>query len=64
MSEDKFYTVEQAAERLQVHDNTIYRWIKLGLLRAHKLGQREYRIAEADMDALYQPVQAEPQIEA
>jgi excisionase family DNA binding protein len=64
MSEDKFYTVEQAAERLQVHDNTIYRWIRLGLLRAHKLGQREYRIAEADLMAMYQPVSEPQAIEA
>lgn len=58
----KYLTVDEAAERMQVHRNSVYRWIRLGILRAHTIGQREYRIAETDIDAMYQPVQpAEPQ---
>ncbi len=63
MTDTRYLTVDEAAERLQVHKNTIYRWIKLGMLKAHMLGLREFRIAEADLDAMYQPL-TEPQTEA
>lgn len=33
------YTVEQAAEYLQVHYNTIRRWIKQGVIPAFKIGR-------------------------
>ena len=61
MTDTKFYTVGEAAIRVDVHENTIYRWIRTGTLRAHKLGHREYRIAEVDLQAMYQPYQPEPQ---
>ena len=57
MEQTKFYTVDEAADRLQVHKNTVYRWIRFGLLKAHTIGLREFRIAETDLDAMYQPVQ-------
>ena len=49
-------TIEQAAEYVGKHPQTIRRWIDAGDLKAYRLG-REYRIAKTDLDAMYQPVQ-------
>ena len=45
------YTIEQAAEYLQVHYNTIRRWIKQGIIPAFKVG-RFWRIYGRDLLAL------------
>lgn len=60
MTQGKWYTVDEAAEYFQVHKNTVYRWLRLGLLHAHMIGQREYRFTREDLDAMYQPV-AQPE---
>ena len=31
-------TVKEIAERLQVHEQTVYRWIKKGVLKAQRVG--------------------------
>ena len=33
-----FYTIKQVANRLQVNERTVRRWIAAGLLEAHKFG--------------------------
>lgn len=43
-------TVEQAAEYLQMHKGTIYRYIREGLLPAVRLG-KVYRLLRWDVDA-------------
>ena len=43
MPEEGFLSTEQAAQLLNVHSNTIHRWIKDGKLPTSKIG-REYRI--------------------
>lgn len=43
-------TVEQAAERLQVHAKTVLRAIREGRLRATRVG-KSYRILRSDLDA-------------
>ncbi len=50
MSEE-LYTVEAAAERLQLHVKTVLRFIREGRLRAAKVG-RGWRIQRSDLDAL------------
>ncbi len=45
---DKFLTVEEVAQKLQVHWQTILSYIKSGKLRAVKLG-RGYRIDPVDL---------------
>jgi len=40
------YTTEQVAEILQIHPLTVLKYIKLGKLKAVKLG-RVYRVTEA-----------------
>jgi excisionase family DNA binding protein len=46
--DDKFFTIAQVAERLQVATRTVRRWIEAGDLVAHRLGGA-VRIAESDL---------------
>ena len=39
----EFYTAQELADKLRVNIMTIYRYIKSGKLRAHKIG-KEFRI--------------------
>ncbi len=50
MSEE-VYTVEQFAERLNLHPKTVRRFIREGRLRAVKVG-RSYRILRSDLEAM------------
>ena len=47
------YTTEQVAELLQIHPLTVLKYIKLGKLRAVKLG-RVYRITDACLQEFLQ----------
>lgn len=44
---DEFYTAEGLATKLKLNVMTIYRYIKAGKLKAHKIG-KEYRIGRAE----------------
>jgi excisionase family DNA binding protein len=50
----QYLTVEQAAKLLNVHEETVRRWIRAGVLPASKLvsNQAGYRIAETDIERL------------
>lgn len=45
----RLLTIEEVAERLRVHPNTVYRWCRTGRLRAAKLG-KEWRIPEDGLE--------------
>ncbi len=47
--EERYFTVEEVADRLKVSHMTVYRWIKAGQLGAYKIGG-EFRITERDID--------------
>ena len=49
MENNTFYTVEQVAELLQVHWQTVLNYIKNGKLKALRLG-KGYRITKDDLD--------------
>lgn len=49
MIEKEFYTAEELADKLRVNIMTIYRYIKAGKLKAHKLG-KEFRITKEEFD--------------
>ena len=49
MAEDKLLTPAQVAERLQIHERTVTRWLRDGYLRGFKLG-KEWRIAPSDLE--------------
>ena len=42
-------TPAEAAELLQVHVKTVYKWIETGELRSAKLGPRSTRILKSDL---------------
>lgn len=52
-----FYTVPQAAELLQVHENTIYRLIKSKKIEHYKVGV-QIRISAAELERLKVPAEA------
>jgi len=45
----EFYRAEDLAKKLDVNIMTIYRYIKSGKLKAHKLG-KEFRIESAELE--------------
>jgi len=51
MVEDKLLTTADVAERLQVNEQTVRRWIRDGDLRAVRLGGNKsgYRVLAADL---------------
>jgi len=46
---EELLTVKEAASRLKMHPQTLRRWIRRGLLRASKVGSRQWRIKESDL---------------
>lgn len=52
-------TVEQAAEFLQVHKITVYRYIREGLLPAARLGKM-YRLFRRDVEAFLEKMRHAP----
>ena len=58
-SEDRLLTVNDVAERLQVHPITVRRHIKAGKLRAVRVG-RSVRIREADLEEYLRPDDQQP----
>jgi excisionase family DNA binding protein len=49
-TQEKFLTVGQVADMLQVTTRTVHRWISSGELRVHRFS-RSVRISEADFKA-------------
>ena len=47
---DKLYDLEEVSKILQVHIETVRRYIKSGALRAAKIG-KAYRVQEKDLQA-------------
>lgn len=45
---EKFFTPAEIAEKLGVHNVTIWRKIRSGELKAIAISKRDYRIAESD----------------
>ena len=46
-----FYTVPEAAEKLRVHENTIYNMLRRGQIEHYKVGN-QIRIATAELERL------------
>ena len=49
MPTERYYTIDQIANLLGFHRNTVKKWILNGELAASKLG-KEYRIRQADLE--------------
>ncbi len=61
--EREILTVEQAADYLQVHKITVYRYIREGLLPAVKLGKM-YRLFSRDVETFLAAMRHQPGGEA
>ncbi len=48
MIEDTLLTPDQVAERLQLQERTVTRWLRTGYLRGFKLG-KEWRVSSEDL---------------
>ena len=47
--ENRFYTIDQVAEILDIHHKTVRKFIKEGKLKANKVG-KQWRISQDDLD--------------
>lgn len=47
--DNRFYTIDQVAEILDIHHKTVRKFIKEGKLKANKLG-KQWRISQTDLD--------------
>jgi excisionase family DNA binding protein len=59
-AEERFYSLEEIAERLRVSNQTIRRWIKSGRLTAYKPG-REWRIRPSDLEEFLEARRVRPE---
>jgi excisionase family DNA binding protein len=52
MTGKRLLTVEQVADRLQVHPETVRRWLRAGRLRGVRLGGSKlgYRVSEDELE--------------
>lgn len=50
-AEPQYLSVGEAAEILNVHQNTVWAWVRSGQLPAVRLGSRVVRIFDADLEA-------------
>lgn len=48
---ERLLTIEKVASFLQVSPSSVYRWIKAGKLPAIKLGHRQVRVRQTDLEA-------------
>src|ERR671930_67065 len=60
---DQLYSVEQVAGRLGLHVRTVRNYVRDGRLRAVRIG-KQYRIAQADLDALIGHAASPPEADA
>ena len=52
MADERWFTVAQIAQRLQVHPETVRRWLREGRLRGRNFGGKGgYRVRERDLEA-------------
>ncbi len=51
METDRYLTVEQVATRLQVHEETVRRWLRSGQLQGHAISRRAgWRVRESEVE--------------
>jgi excisionase family DNA binding protein len=51
MSDDKWLSPEDVAERLGISRLTVVRWVRSGKLKGQKLGKKTLRVNASDLDA-------------
>lgn len=59
MPQDRYQTVKEVSDRLEVAEATVRQWIKSGSLRAIDIG-KGWRIADADLEAFLRARETAP----
>lgn len=59
MPQDRYQTVQELADRLEVAEATVRQWIKAGELRAIDIG-KGWRIADADLESFLKSRETAP----
>ena len=49
MNDEKLYTPSDVANRLQMNERTVTKWLRKGLLRGYKVG-KEWRVSAKDLN--------------
>ena len=49
--------IEEAAEYLRVHSQTLRRWVRLGRINAYRVGCRDLRFRRSDLDSVLELVE-------
>ena len=59
---DRFITVQEAADQLRVHPQTVRLWLREGKLRGRLIGGRKsgYRIPASEIDRVLSPDKEPP----
>ena len=52
MNTEKLLSVEEAADYLGLHPNTVWNWVRRGHMTAYKLGPRLVRVQLSDLQAM------------
>lgn len=53
MNKDEYYTVREFAQKMRVTERTVYRWIKLGVVKAmQRVRGGEYRISREEVNKM------------
>ena len=61
MEEERWYTVAEIVAMLKVHQQTVRRWLRDGLLRGYNFGGKSgYRVRARDLEAFIETRQARP----
>lgn len=47
---DKLLTIQEVADRLDIHHNTVYLYVKWGLLKIRRIGIKMIRVEEKDLE--------------
>ena len=55
--ENQYLTSKQAAQYLGVSIRTIQHWVRIGQLKAYRIGRHKLRFQTEDLDAMVQPVE-------
>jgi len=63
MPHDRYQTVQELADRLEVAEATVRQWIKSGALRAIDIG-KGWRIADSDLERFLQARETAPRTSA
>jgi excisionase family DNA binding protein len=48
--QNEFFTLQEVADRLKVSYRSVYRWVHAGRLPAYRVGEREWRIRDVDLE--------------